>query len=248
MADYIRLFRETVESMLADITASQRVPIDRVAQKIVRCAREGKRSYAYGPGHAGIFAEEMFYRAGGLAIVNPVMPSGTLLRTRPVTLTSDLECLPGYGTAVFESIGAQPGELLIIHSFFARNPVVVEMAMRAREKGLTVAGIVSMDHAARVASRDPSGKMLQDVCDIVIDTCGCYGDACLNMERAKMRAAPVSTIACAFIANYIVIRVCEIFLKSGEQPPVFMSANVDGGREFNDNLLQKYRNLIRYME
>ena len=48
----------------------------------------------------GILAQELFYRAGGLVPVNPVLPPGLTTDIRPVTLTSRLERLPGFGAQV----------------------------------------------------------------------------------------------------------------------------------------------------
>lgn len=45
----------------------------------------------------------------------------------------------------------------------------------------------------------------------------------------------------------MVVRTVELLLEMGIEPPVFHSANVDGGEVFNQALLEKYKDQIHYM-
>ena len=47
-------------------------------------------------GHAGILADETFYRAGGLACVSPIRIRGLLTTVRPITATTERERRDGY--------------------------------------------------------------------------------------------------------------------------------------------------------
>ena len=62
-------------------------------------------------------------------------------------MTTMIERLPGLATITLEKSGIRPGDCLIIHSVSARIPVVIEMAMKAKEKGIHVIGIVSKNFA-----------------------------------------------------------------------------------------------------
>ena len=247
MTPYAAEFHRHIAEILERIMETQGEAIAEAAVHMKSAFEEGHNIFAFGPGHAGMFAEEMFYRAGGLAITNPLFSSGVNCEARPITVTTALEQLPGYGTAVLENSPVKPGDALLIHSVAGRNPVAVEMADRAREKGICVIGIVNMDYASRVASRDPSGKMLQDICDVVIDTCGDYGDAFLSIEGLKTKAGPTSSILGSFIANLLTIQLISLFLGEGKEAPVFQSANVDGGGAYNQDLLERYRDRIFYL-
>ena len=85
-----------------------------------------------GCSHAGILAEEVFYRTGGLAVINPIFFPGFMLNTRPITMTSALERVPGLGKTILTQNHVGEGDLLIIHSVSGRNNVPVEMAMSSR--------------------------------------------------------------------------------------------------------------------
>ena len=54
--------------------------------------------YTFGASHAGILSEELYYRAGGLMLFNPIFGREIMLDTNPITLTSQMERCVGYGT------------------------------------------------------------------------------------------------------------------------------------------------------
>ena len=228
ISEYVKQYADHVRGIEERIISEQGGNIAKAGRMICEAFQSGGNIFAFGPGHAGMFAEEMFYRAGGLAI-------------------SALEVLPGYGSVVLEESPLRSGDVLLIHSVAARNPVVVEMAIKAREKGIKVISIVCMDYASQVTSRDPSGKMLQDVSDLVIDTCGDLGDACMTVSGIEQKVAPTSSVLGSFIANCLLLQICAYFLDAGITPPVFQSANVDGGGAYNAKLLEQYKDRIFYM-
>lgn len=247
MTHYIQTYFETISEMMKKVMTIEAETMEWIAEEMTQRIADGRSIYAFGPSHAGMFAEEMFYRAGGLAVTNPIFHSGMMLDTRPVTLTSDIECLPDYGRMILRGSPIRDGDLLLIHSVAARNPVVVNMAIAAKERGITTVAIVNMDYASRVTSRDPSGKLLHEVADRTLDTHGCYGDACVEVRGMPQKVAPASTPIAAFIANALLLEVCDRLLQRGMEPPVFRSANVDDGGAFNQTLLRRYAGQIHYM-
>ena len=247
MTGYAQQYYDTVSGMMRRVLQTQAPALEEAARRMAACIQQQRNVFAFGPSHAGMFAEEMFYRAGGLAVVNPLFHSSMMLDTRPVTATSTIECLPGYARVILEESPLRAGDLLLIHSVAARNPVVVEMALLAREKGIQTVGIANLAYADNVTSRDPSGKLMHQACDVVIDTCGCYGDACIQVEGMAQKVAPASTPISAFIANVLLLQTCQYLLDAGVEPPVFQSANVDGGKDYNAELLRRYAPVIHYM-
>lgn len=225
----------------------QQPEIEKASQALYAAIRGKHSVFVFGCSHAGMLAEEVFYRTGGLAILNPIFFSGVLLNTRPVTMTSKLERLPGLGTIILEENGVKAGDCLIVHSNSGRNTVPVEMAMTARERGVTVIGFTSLAHSETVDSRHPSGKKLYEVCDVVIDNCGVPGDAAVCVEGLAEPMGPTSTAVGASLIHAIVIEVVERLLADGITPPVFMSANLDGGDAHNRKIFDEYKNNILYM-
>ena len=159
-----------------------------------------------------------------------------------------MERLVGYGETIAESVGFEEGDILIVHSVSGRNPVTIEMANTAKLIGATVIGITNMSYSEKVTSRHPSGKKMYDFCDIVIDNHGEIGDACISLENAPQKVAPTSTVVGATILNSIFSEAAKLISEAtnGEMIPIFASANMDHGDEFNKKLFNKYKEVIHY--
>lgn len=242
-----KTYIDTVLHTIETAWNSQQPALMQASELLYAAIRDKHSVFVFGCSHAGMLAEEVFYRTGGLAILNPIFFSGTLLNTRPVTMTSKLERLPGLGTIIVEENGVKSGDCLIVHSNSGRNTVPVEMAMAAREKGVSVIGITSIQHSMSVTSRHPSGKKLFEVCDVVIDNCGVPGDAAIKLEGLAEPMGPTSTAVGASLIHAIVIEAVERLLADGITPPVFMSANLDGGDAHNQKIFEEYKDNIFYM-
>lgn len=217
------------------------------AEKIADAIAEKRNVFVFGCSHAGILAEEVFYRTGGLAVINPIFFPGFMLNTRPITLTSQLERIKGLGTTLLKENHVSSGDVLIIHSVSGRNTVPVEMALAAADMGVTVIAVTNTAYSSHVTSRHESGKRLFEVCHHVIDNCGDVGDAAVTLNGLPEKIGPTSTAVGTALLNAMVIEAVEKLLEQGIVPPVFMSANLDGGDEHNKKIFEEYRNNIFYM-
>ena len=169
-----------------------------------------------------------------------------MLNTRPVTMTSKLERVDGLGKILIEENHLKSGDVLLIHSVSGRNNVPVEMAMEAKKIGVTVIAITNVAYSSAVASRHPSGKRLFEVCDYVVDNKGTVGDAAVQITGLAERIGPTFTACGAAILNGIIIETVEQMLQKGTVPPVFMSANLDGGDAHNQKIFEEYGDQIYY--
>ena len=89
---------------------------------------------------------------------------------------------------------------------------------------------------------------MYELCDIVIDNHGEIGDACISLKGAPQKVAPTSTVVGAAILNSITSEAAKMLTSktNGEMVPVFASANMDHGDEFNKKLFAKYKKVIHY--
>ena len=170
-----------------------------------------------------------------------------MLNTRPVTQTSAMERLEGYPTVILNNSDVKKGDMLLLHSVSGRNTAAIEMAIKASEMGVSTTAITNMEYSTQVTSRHSSGKKLYEVCDVVIDNCGDFEDSSMLLPGMKQKIAPTSSVVGCAIVNMLEIRTVEYLLEMGVEPPVFHSANVDGGDEFNRTLFEKYKDQIHYM-
>lgn len=238
---------QILHEVLDNIERTQSSHILQAAQKLVDTVSDGNKVYFFGCTHAGILSQEAFYRTGGLAIINPIFAKGLQCDTVPITDTSALERKDGYGTEIAAKSGLKQGDLIFIHSVSGRNSVPVDLAIEARRLGAFVVGITSLEYSKQSKPRGASGKRLYEASDLVIDNCGCFGDSAVSVDGFVEKVSPTSTVAGAAIVNAIVAEATELFVKRGLVPPVFVSANIDGGDKHNAELMQKYKKQIDYM-
>ena len=241
--DYIKTVTETIDR--AWNTQQQQLT---ATKALIAQAIEAKKNvFVFGCSHAGILAEEVFYRTGGLAVINPIFFPGFMLNTRPITMTSSLERVPGLGKIILTQNHVGEGDVLLLHSVSGRNTVPVEMAIEAKAMGVHTVCITNLEYSGSVTSRHPSGKRLFEVCDIVIDNCGVTGDAAVKLDGLEEKIGPTSTTVGTAILNAIVIEAVEQMIADGIVPPVFMSANIDGGDAHNARIFEEYKDNIFYM-
>jgi uncharacterized phosphosugar-binding protein len=244
---YANKYFSELNKVLNKIQSTQLENIKSAANMIVEASLNGSNIYAFGCNHAGLLAQELFYRSGGLAIINPILAPGLALDVFPVTLTTDMERLEGYGEAIVTQFGLQKGDVLIIHSVSGRNNVTIDMAIKARKLGVKVISLTNLEYSSRVVSRHKSGKWLFEVSDLVLDNCGCLGDAAVEVDGLSQKVAPTSTAAGAAILNALVAEVVGLFVEKGHTPPVFISSNVDAGDDHNEKMLKRYKMNIKYI-
>ena len=241
--EYLRTARAALDTLgereLDHIRAAAALLVEAVA---------GERAiYSFGASHSFIITEELVYRTGGLMLVNPIYPHGMNLSVHPLPATSRFERIPGFGRELLCASPAQAGDVLLITSTSGRNAVVIDMALAARERGLRTVAITSLAYTGGVSSRHPSGKKLAELCDVVIDNCAPLGDAAVEIPGFAQKVGPLSTVTGCAIANALVAEVVAELVRRGITPPVYMSANLDGGDEFNRRLLDANRDRIHYL-
>ena len=106
--------------------------VERAAELIAQAVADGHTLYAWGGPHSSLPVQDIFWRAGGSALVNAVLTPGLSLEQGPIYLTSFYERAEGAGGKFFAQIGAEPGDVIILVSTSGRNPFPIEMAMSAR--------------------------------------------------------------------------------------------------------------------
>ena len=118
---------------------------------------------------------------------------------------------------------------------------------QAKEKGVKVVALTNVAYSKTVTSRHPSGLRLFELADIVIDNHGEVGDAAVEIDGMKQKVAPTSSVIACTVMNSILAALVQKLKDSGmENPPVFYSANIDGGAQLNDELYKEYKDSIHY--
>ncbi|WP_277631289.1 SIS domain-containing protein [Atopococcus tabaci] len=238
---------ERMYDLLKKVETEEADAIEKAVELMVDATEKKQSIFAFGASHAGILTQELFYRAGGMMTINPIFGKEVQLDVEPVTRTSHMERLVGYGTAIANQTSFSEGDVLIVHSVSGRNPVTIELAMEAQKKGVHTISITNLEYSKSVSSRHPSGKNLYEYSDVVIDNHGDVGDAACDIEGLEQKVGPSSTVIGATIVNTIVVETVQRLVERGmEKPPIFYSANLDGGDALNRELFEQYKDSIHY--
>lgn len=238
-------FVTVARAQFDQVALTQRPAIEQAARWVAEALGSDRFLFAFGTGHSHMIAEEIFYRAGGLARGVPMLEEPLMLHENAIEATYK-ERESGYAARILNSYPVQSGDVLVVVSNGGRNAVPIELVLEGRARGLRTVAITNRAQSFRWPSRHASGKRLAEVAEVVIDNCGVDGDAAVQIPGFPHRLGPPSSITGMLIINLLVIQAVEYAVQNGVQPEVFISSNTSGD-DHNDLLLQKYRSHIRHL-
>ena len=204
--------------------------------------------HTFGTGHSHLIADEAFFRAGGIAAINPILDE-RLIFLKGALESTRAEREAGFAQTLIEQEHVGQHDVAILISNSGRNNVPVEMALEMKRRGVKVIAITSVEQSRASVPLHASGKRLFELADITIDNCVPPGDALLEIPGLTSRIGPSSTVAGAAIINSIMIEAAAETLRRGGEVVVLPSANLDGVTEQRlQELLNRYQGRIKYFD
>lgn len=219
-------YRDRIVSILDAILATQSGALDAARSAVADALARDRLIHVAGSGHSHLLAEEVFYRAGGIAAAQAILDEDLMLH-KGAERSTELERESGRAARVLDRYSIAPGDVVFIASNSGRNAYPIELAMLAKQAGATTIAITSLEHAGAVDSRHSSGKRLFEITDIVLDNGGAYGDGSLDVPGQASRMGPTSTIAGVFLLNAILAEAVAELADRGVAVDVYRSANAD---------------------
>ncbi|WP_096439546.1 SIS domain-containing protein [Alteribacter populi] len=239
----IRNYIEEIQERLTNLLENQRSQFEEAVDAITQAIEKGGVIHLFGAGHSHLLGEELFYRAGGLVPVNPILEESLMLHEGAVR-SSELERKRGYARTFIEEEDIRDTDVVIVSSTSGRNPVPIDVALYAREQGAFTIGLTSVAFSKSQPSRHESGIRLLDAVDLTFDNLSVEGDAVLRHDQVDVPFGPTSSVVGITILNAIFADVITNLAEKGHTPPVFLSGNVDGADDHNQKLINQYKNRI----
>ena len=187
-------YKNHIIDLFNKIEENESKNIEEAASLIANAIETKNNIFVFGASHAGIISEELFYRAGGLAVINPIFNDDLMLNTIPIVNTSVVEATLGTGEKIFNLSNIKQNDVLLIHSVSGRNPSSIELAIKSKEIGAKVIVITNLEYSKNVSSKHVDDKNLYEYGDVVIDNHGEKGDGCISFP-GQWRTLPAGAPA-----------------------------------------------------
>lgn len=233
-----------INDLLEKVEKEEYQVMKEAAQNVSEAIQAGGVIHLFGCGHSHILTEEVYYRAGGLVPIHPILHEPLMLHEGAVR-SSQFERKNDYAGSFMEEQDIREGDVIFVISTSGRNPVPVDVAHIAKRKGALVIGITSVEYSSSQPSRHIGGEHLFDAVDLVINNHAPVGDALLTHEKVKVSFSPSSTVIGSSILNAIFAEAIALMADNDFEPPVFLSGNIDGADGHNQQLIDRYSDRIK---
>jgi|SRR5699024_946428 len=240
----IHNYFSNITDLLVKVEKEEKEALTQASEKVSESIQNDGVVHLFGCGHSHILTEEVYYRAGGLVPIHPILHEPLMLHEGAVR-SSSLERKNDYAHQFMEEQDIQKGDVVFVISTSGRNPVPVDVAKIAKQKGAYVIGITSVEYSSSQPSRHTSGEHLFDAVDLVINNHAPVGDALLSYDKVDVNFAPSSTVIGATILNAILAESIKHMADSNYNPPIFLSGNIEGADDHNNELVEKYKNRVK---
>ena len=201
--------------------------------------------FCFGAGHSRMMCEEMTPRQGGYVgwfafVEQAVSQHASIVGTNGLRGPLFLEKYEGYAEELLKGFKFGPHDAMVLISTSGIRPLIVEMALGAKERGMPVIAMCSKNHGAQSVPAHSSGKKLMDVADVVLDNHTPPGDSVLELEGLEWRTGPASTVTGGMVMNMLRCETAERLLAKGHKPELLPSHQFVGNTSADEQLERFY--------
>ena len=226
-------YLDAARALLTRLADTQDGPLDRAADICAAAIGGGGLVHAFGTGHSRIPVEELFPRYASFPGFHPIVELSMTFHTQVTGANGQrqamfIERTEGLAAQILRNFAFGAGDAMIVFSAGGTTAVPIEMAIGAREQGMPVIAVTSVEASRASASGHGSGTRLLDHADVVLDLCTPPGDGLVRLDGLDTPVGPGSTVAAAALVNELKVRVAQRLHDAGRLPPVLASAAVVG--------------------
>lgn len=246
---------DRVVPLLERLKETQMDALERAAEVCTSSIANKGLVFLFGNGHSRMMCEEMTPRqgcfVGWVALVELALSNhANIVGANGLRAPLHLEKYEGYAEEILKGFHFGPNDAMIVISTSGIRPVIVEMAIGARRRGLPVIGICSRTHCEQTAAAHSSGRKLIDVSDVVIDNMCPVGDCVHELPGMEWRTGPASTLTGAMIINMLRCEVAERLIERGVRPVLLPSHQLPGhtgAAEQLEEFYEQYRKSLAHL-
>lgn len=235
----IEEYIDHIKKLLETVKDQEEAAMNQAAQQVADTIQNGGIIYLFGSGHSNLLVNEVYYRAGGLVPVQPILHEPLMLH-KGATQLALLERENNYAKYFMENKDIRKNDLVIVISTSGKNPVPVDVALISKSKGAYVIGMTSVAYSKSQQANHSSGQYLYQVVDLVIDNHAPIGDAVLSHDQVAEKFSPSSTVIGSAILNAVFAESITIMAKNNFTPPIFLSGNLQEAHDHNQQLINRY--------
>jgi len=221
-----------------------------------RCAEAilaGGLVHLFGCGHSRMAVEEMFPRYGSFPGFHPIVELSVTYHNPVVGANGQrqamfIEQVEGLGPVILRNFEFGPRDLMWVISTSGTGAVVVDVALEAKRLGLPVIALISRDHCRASPAGHSSGRKLDEIADLVLDSGAVAGDAMVSIPGLRTPVGPGSTIGNTAIINMVKCAVARLLTEAGEPPLVLTHRHYVGAEESSrlfEAVYDDYRRRVR---
>lgn len=241
--EFAKEYLHSVREVLGELEPRQ---IDRAAALVSSSLGTGGLVHMFGTGHSLLLAVEVFFRAGGLVAVSPILDE-RLHFENGVVESTEFERTYSAAEELVRGAMFRAGDTGMVISNSGRNVLPIEIALRMRAAGMKVIALTNLNQSKPGTSLHSSGKLLFEVADAVLDNHCPVGDAAVAVPGISERMGPISTIAGSVLLHSVFIEAAAQLAGENQAPSVFRSVNVgNGSLDALRGLIAPYRDRIRF--
>jgi uncharacterized phosphosugar-binding protein len=245
-AGYLDEIEQRIRALRGQLNA-----IEQAAAVCAGAIAAGGLVHVFGAGHSRMSAEEAYPRIGGVAGFQPVVELAItffhgVVGPNGLNQALFLERVPEYGRVIFEALHAEPRDATIIISNSAVEPVIIDFATAARQAGLPIVAVTSLEYSARASAQRGGATRLADLADTVIDNGVPVGDALVHLPGLKEPVGPSSSVLSLSVINAIAVETAAKLLERGVDPMVFSTTHLagEGAKARYDDCVASYRDRL----
>lgn len=242
---------EKFNQLAEEFEKNQNENLEKASQWMADAIENDRLIYIFGGGgHTTLVMQELFWRAGGLANLCPMIDFAIHPAT-PAYLYLGHERMHDVGNHLVDYYDVQKDDLIIIFHSYGFNPPTIDCALEAKRRGARVIGISSSEWQNTIPKdfpiRHKSGKNLFDIADICIENNVPFGDTVITVDGFDKMITGISSMIDFYIAHRLEMECVKTCVSREIVPPVWSSANIQGGDEANKELRKRYNSRVKFL-